>query len=1401
MQEASTISQLDGNSNLQYGSLYVAFTLKAGISGVATAYMLSGLTSTGDWYMVGVGYDLSSIGYYSQVAGCSSSGFEELLYIAYSGDESGDAACETSVTFAAGDAVVLGLAYDSSNGDINMEACAASSCYTYPMSQPDSGATGLEASTTYRYSVNGGFTGTMTWVMDPSAGACQAYTGMPEVDYDYYAGVYTTEYIPWSQSWYTPASGSSTVCYSYASGIVTFSPNSAPTIYTEATGGSGYGPHWVAGQNVSLQSALSPSYWWRFQTDVSPLSTPTVTQSRATADSGQSVTYTGSASGGIAAYQYTWYLNSALQGTVSSPWAWIASSTPGSYSVYAYVIDSDYDEYGPSSSVTVSVTSDPTIAAPTASPPSGGIDQGQNVTFTSAVPVGGLASFTYSWTSLPTGCASSASTTVKCAPTASGTFPVVDTATDTNGYLATSPSLSYMVDGPLSAGLTVAPKVIDLGQSFNLTVTSAGGATPYTLAYVNLPAGCNSASTSPLLCKPTANGTYPTLKATVTDANTAVVTTTPVSVTVNPKLGIGGFVAAPSNFTNGTGTYLNVSVSGGTTPYTFSYTALPPGCTTSNVSSLKCTPSAYGNYTVSVTVKDAVGVSVGASTTIHVAKPIPPLKIVSFVANPATITQGASTNLTVTLYGGVYPYVYSYSGLPKGCSSANVSVLLCTPQANGTFSVGVKVTDIKGSIATGSASLSVSPVVESAPRISSFDASPNPINFGQSTNFTVSVSGGAAPYTYVYTGLPAGCPTADSGTLPCTPSTTGSFNVSVKVTDLDSKTASSTTLLKVNTNSGGSGPSISSIIANPNPVRLGQMTNISVNAYGGTPPYSYAYGGLPPGCSSSNSNPISCKPQSIGNYSFNVTVTDTKGKKASASASLEVTGSASQLIVSLVSNLTTVKTGQSFTLTASVSGGVGPFEFTWSLNGTTDSNGPDLSTWTLTLAHPGNYTYSVSVRDTQGKSVASNSVNVEATRGAGSGTPPNGGGGGGSSSPVSFFPWWVVLVILAVVTLLLVLVAGRQRRTLRRELPMPMYAPAGIAPAVGPEAGWAPVPGQAMEGAAGGTAVGEFGDQYPEATPAPSAEYDANQGGEYPPQPMDAGMASPEQSPGPCPQCGGALDANMFCVSCGATWLTDQPPSPELASPAPAENVPTEQLSDLPPETYLPPPPESTPPPPQEAPVSQPEQVERVEPVAPVTSPIQCPQCGGPLDLDMTCKACGGGWYAQQQPLPDEQQMTNPEPAPEYVSQEPAPDHFPPNRICPNCNSPVGSDMVCLNCGRGWVPDHSVPPPDSIPSEVSVSSYPPSETESEPAQPETSGAGPVELIPAPEQAPPASPQDAAEVAEIERALEKAKTQPAPAEEAKPAPVTPPPPHKCIICGSEPEGDYCKTCDMHWESQG
>jgi hypothetical protein len=185
---------------------------------------------------------------------------------------------------------------------------------------------------------------------------------------------------------------------------------------------------------------------------------------------------------------------------------------------------------------------------------------------------------------------------------------------------------------------------------------------------------------------------------------------------------------------------------------------------------------------------------------------------VKLAANPSSITLQNSTTLTALVAGGTGSYpLYSWSGLPPGCLGSNSASILCTPASVGHYNVTVTVNDSAGHSATATAMVTVTPSV-GVLAITSFNANPESIALGQTSNFSVSASGGTQPYAYAYAGLPKGCSSANASTLSCDPLSAGNYSVRVFVNDTVGKSVSATTPLTV---TNASGPTLTSVEVSP----------------------------------------------------------------------------------------------------------------------------------------------------------------------------------------------------------------------------------------------------------------------------------------------------------------------------------------------------------------------------------------------------------------------------------------------------------------------------------------------------------------------------------------------------------------------------------------------------------
>ncbi len=246
-------------------------------------------------------------------------------------------------------------------------------------------------------------------------------------------------------------------------------------------------------------------------------------------------------------------------------------------------------------------------------------------------------------------------------------------------------------------------------------------------------------------------------------------------------LSIASFSASVDPVAAGSSTTFTTVANGGALPYSYSYTGLPPECTSAIGASFSCTPAGPGAYSVGVTVTDSTG---------------------------ATAT--ASTNLTVA---PVYSVEFSETGLPTGTSwsvdlggttesSVTTSLSFSEPNGSYAFTIG----PVPGEVATPSSgtcvvtgagsSLAVS-FATGPPSIVSFGASPSTIALGGSTTLSTVVGGGVGPLTFAYYGFPVGCASANLSQLPCSPAGTGTFTVEVEVTDTAANAAFANTTFTV----------------------------------------------------------------------------------------------------------------------------------------------------------------------------------------------------------------------------------------------------------------------------------------------------------------------------------------------------------------------------------------------------------------------------------------------------------------------------------------------------------------------------------------------------------------------------------------------------------------------------
>jgi len=263
---------------------------------------------------------------------------------------------------------------------------------------------------------------------------------------------------------------------------------------------------------------------------------------------------------------------------------------------------------------------------------------------------------------------------------------------------------------------------------------------------------------------------------------------------------LASFFVSNSTLDLGMSTTFSAVVTGGTLPLSYHYSSLPIGCRSQNDSTLFCQPSAIGRNTTVLTVTDRAGLTVTASVTVSVS---PVLGVPMLVSNLSEATVGIPFTLTTTVAGGSSPLSYDYYSLPGNCFSGDTSSISCIPGISGNYTVSVYVTDGAGAIGSNTTVVRVNPY----PTVS-IAATPDPVDLGRRITFTAIGSGGTAPLSYSYEGLPTGCAATNASTITCSPNATGSFNVSVTVSDAFGVVSPrATTVVTVNTAGTASRPS------------------------------------------------------------------------------------------------------------------------------------------------------------------------------------------------------------------------------------------------------------------------------------------------------------------------------------------------------------------------------------------------------------------------------------------------------------------------------------------------------------------------------------------------------------------------------------------------------------------
>ena len=469
---------------------------------------------------------------------------------------------------------------------------------------------------------------------------------------------------------------------------------------------------------------------------------------------------------------------------------------------------------------------------------SAAITSGASTTFT----VGTAGSFTVTTTGFPTPSLSETGalpTGVTFVDNGNGTATLAGTPAAAMGGTYTLSIKAHNgigTDATQSFTLTVdqAPAItsgssttFSVGGAGTFSVTTTGFPTPSLSKTGTLPSGVtftdNGNGTATLAGTPAA-GTAGTYSITITASNgvgsnatqtfTLTVDTAPVITS-----------ASNTTFTVGSAGTFTVTTTGTPTPSITGTGALPTGVTfTDNgngTATLAGTPAADtgGTYSLSIKAQNGVGTNATQAFTLTVDQ-----APVITSANNTAYTVGTAGTFTVTTTGYPEPALIETGALPSGVTFTDngngIATVAGTPAAGtaGTYPITLTANNGVGSNGTQTFTLTVNP----APVAVGITTTSPLTAATQGTAYSVNVTanGGVTPYAWTLatgSNLPAGL-TLTSGTpfatISGTPTATGTFQFTLKVTDSTKPTAQTATATFLVTVTG------SSVFACTTPVNL-----------------------------------------------------------------------------------------------------------------------------------------------------------------------------------------------------------------------------------------------------------------------------------------------------------------------------------------------------------------------------------------------------------------------------------------------------------------------------------------------------------------------------------------------------------------------------------------------------
>jgi hypothetical protein len=362
---------------------------------------------------------------------------------------------------------------------------------------------------------------------------------------------------------------------------------------------------------------------------------------------------------------------------------------------------------------------------------------------------------------------------------------------------------------------------------------------------------------------------------------------------VNLGVVTNAVIATPSLLPGGvlgTGYTNTFAATGGSTPYSWTImSGSVPGLTLSTNGVLGGTPATTGTNIFTVQLADSIGFSTSKQFTLVVAAIAPSIST-SSLSNGVV---GSAYSVTLAATNGTSPYTWTLASgsLPSGLALNTAGVISGTPTTNGIFNFTVQLADMYGLTASRALSLNAESAVLNITTLTPMPAG----QVGSYYSQALTGAGGLAPYEWSLAGdsLPDGLLLDSLGDIAGTPTTTGTFNFSAKLTDSLGTNVTKSLAITIAT-----ATVTISTTALPDGT-VGAAYWQALAATGGTPPYTWSlvWETLPPGLSLSSVGVVSGTPTNYGTFSFILEVTDNSSGSAGQLFTVEIAHSTPALAV------------------------------------------------------------------------------------------------------------------------------------------------------------------------------------------------------------------------------------------------------------------------------------------------------------------------------------------------------------------------------------------------------------------------------------------------------------------------------------------------------------------------